>query len=211
MTIKNIYPTNYRLPGEKSPWRMKLPVIEGTARRNIAHALTWHGIPRGIDSLIESLPQESEITALNPLGRKYLSFTVYSLKQMVAAGTVSPETAWTLFNMEWNGIGKEAICHENFDQRRGDFFNNLQLSLNNKNAPVNLTEFEFWARAGKAGLEQLERYEQWAKNLIFVRKGFKQLGDGIKAEYRKALWLEMRLAEDRYRPSQCHARLVQDV
>ena len=196
MNSINIYPKNFRLPGEKSPWRMKLPVIEGTSRRCIVHALTWHGVPRSIDSLIESLPKESEIAAVNPLGRKYLAFTVYSLKQMVAAGTVSPETAWTLFNMEWNGVGKEAICHENFDQRRADFFSNLQLSLNNKNAPTNLTEFEFWARAGKAGLEQLERYGQWAQKLVFVRKGFKQLGEGIKEEYRKALWLEMRLAED---------------
>jgi len=192
----SVYPKNFRLPGEKTPGRMNLPQIEGTARRCIVHALTWHGIPRAIDSLIESLPKESEITALNPLSRKYLAFSVYSLKQMVAAGTIKPETAWTLFNMEWNGIGQEAICHENFDQRRANFFSKLQLSLNNKNAPTILAEFEFWARAGKTGLEQLERYGQWAQKLIFVRKGFKQLGEGIKEEYRKALWLEMRLAEE---------------
>ena len=193
---RNHYPLNFRLPGEKTPGRMKLPAIEGTARRCIVHALTWHGIPRWIDNEIAKLPSEKEILALNPLSRKYLAFSVYSLKQMVAAGTIKPETAWTLFGMEWTGVKQEPIFHKSFVQRRADFFSSLQASLDKKEAPPDLLEFEFWARAGKAGLEQFQRYFQWAEKLIFIRKGFRRLGEGIKEEYRKALWLEMRLGED---------------
>jgi hypothetical protein len=193
---RKLYPQICRLPGEKTPARLHLPEVGGTARRVITQGITWSGVTERTESEIASLAEERQIMGQNPLSRKYLAFTVYTIKQMTATGTISPEIAWTLFNMEWNGIQNEPICHENFIQRRADFFSSLKLTVNNKKAPVDLLEFEFWARAGEAGQKQFQKYYKWAEKLIFVRRGFKQQGEGIQEEYRKALWLEMRMAED---------------
>jgi hypothetical protein len=196
MTRINNYPQTFRLVGDRTPSRLHLPLPQGTFNRAFLHAINWTGVVQDIDLRRAELPPEEKVMAQNPLTRKYLSFTIYNLLQMTTAGTISPEIAWTLFNMEWNGIKREPVCHESFAQRRAEFFSNLQAGLSLPKAPTDLLAFEFWARAGQAGLKQIERYFPWAGDMLFVRKNFRQLGEGIKDEYRKALWLEMRILED---------------
>ncbi|MFH1347679.1 MAG: hypothetical protein ABIH22_03210, partial [Candidatus Margulisiibacteriota bacterium] len=186
----NPYPKQWRLPGDKTPSRQHLPAIKGAARRCIAQALTVGGISPAIDSKIDRLPSEGMLQALNPLRQNYLSFTAYSLKQMVAAGTVSAETAWTLFYGEWDKI--EEVEEGNFIGMRKAFVDKARAD---GNSGVDLQRFEFLARGGEAGLAQYERYQEWAGKLVFDEKSCKDMPEAVKEEYRKALWLEMRLIE----------------
>ncbi len=188
----NPYPTRWRLPGDKTPSRQHLPSIEGIARRCIAHALTYHEIPPNVDAKIEALPAEEKLEELNPLQQDYLSFTVYSLKQMVAAGTISAETAWALFFGEWDRIDK--VEKGTFAGMRQAFMRNIEKT--DLTRDMDLLQFEFYARAGEAGLAQFERYNKWAEELIFDEETCKNMSDVIKDEYKKALWLEMRTIEE---------------
>ena len=172
--------------------------IGGVVRRNIVHALTYHELPPEIDARIDKLPDEAQLLELRLIQRDYLSFTVYSLKQMVASGTISAETAWNLFDHEWEKA--PLVVEGNFKLARAHFFKEAGKSPGNKKS--SLLEFEFYARAGKAGLDQSERFQPWATQLDF----FEPAADGksrgrfkvelfeepVKEEYRKAIWLEMR-------------------
>lgn len=192
---RNPYPTNYRLPGDKTLSRQHLPPIEGTVRKCIAHALTFHGIPQAIDRLIDNLPSEERLLKLDPIQRDCLSFTVYSIKQMAAAGTISAETAWSLFYGEWGKICN--VARGNFRGERKAFVRRARKFIREDNFPkgLSLQEFEFYARAGEAGLAQYERYHRWAKNLAFDEYACKGMDETLRNEYRKALWLEMRIIE----------------
>jgi hypothetical protein len=188
--VNSPYPKRWKLPGDNRQ-RTQARVLSG-ARAVIVHSLTYHGIPPRIDKLIDDLPSERRLKALPQPRRDYLSFTVYSLKQMVAAGTVSAETAWGLFNWSWNRIGE--VSDENFKGMREAFFRE---TLRHSNPVISekpdLLRFEFYARAGEAGLAQYERYGEWATKLVFSST----TPEHLKDEYRKALWLEMRIIEDR--------------
>jgi hypothetical protein len=187
------YPTRWRLPGDKTPSRQQLPAIAGIARKCIAHALTYHEIPPNIDAKIDALPSEEKLEELNPLQRDYLSFTVYNLKHMVAAGTISAETAWTLFFGEWGKVGE--VEEGSFAGMRQTFMKNIREDVGDLAKEMDLLHFEFYARAGEAGLAQFERFNQWAENLIFDKETCKDMKNAVKDEYRKALWLEMRIIE----------------
>jgi len=189
---RNPWPTKWRLPGHRIDTGRP---IEGTARRCIVHALTFHEIPRHIDTLICTLPSEKVLQRKNPIQRDYLSFTVYSLKQMVAAGTISADTAWSLFYGEWGKINN--VIKINFKNQRKALIRQVRKLIGEDNLPkgLSLQEFEFYARAGRAGLAQYERYGKWAKNIIFDRSTCKDMQKAVKSEYRKALWLEMRIIE----------------
>ncbi|MBU0687517.1 MAG: HEAT repeat domain-containing protein [Candidatus Margulisbacteria bacterium] len=210
----NPYPSRFRLPGERTPARQQLPAIEGNVRRCIAHALTFHEIPQNVDALIDRLPSAKKLLGLNALRRDYLSFTVYSLKQMVAARTISANTAWSLFFGEWKSI--EEVEEGNFIGMRRAFMRRTYDTLaeemgpgfidsqrkqhfENERGEVDLLRFEFLARGGEAGLAQYERYSRWAENLIFFEDSCKDMSAGIREEYRKALWLEMRIIEGQVR------------
>ncbi|MBN3032631.1 MAG: hypothetical protein JW873_00870 [Candidatus Saganbacteria bacterium] len=166
-----------------------MPQIEGLVRRNIVHALTFHEIPPQIDKKLAQLPPEDQLLNLNGGQKAYLSFTVYSLKQMVAVGTISAETAWTLFDQEFR---KTATINEiNFQRGREELFRQVK-SIRGE-GQMSLLEFEFCARAGRAGLDQYQGFQLWASSLRFLNL----LDEPLKDEYRKALWLEMRLIERR--------------
>ena len=174
--------------------------IEGHARRTIAQALCFHGpLPSNFDFLVENyLPKEAELMELCSVhydAGQYLSFTVYSLKQMVAAGTVSVGTAWSLFHQEWQTI--EEVNEHNIAEHRTKFLMQVRdrAEETNLTSGQSLQRFEFWARAGEAGLAQFERYGKWAEALVFDQASCAGMEDDIKDEYRKALWLEMRLIE----------------
>jgi hypothetical protein len=78
-----------------------------------------------------------------------------------------------------------------------DEFTKLQSKyLSAKEGGMDLLKFEFWARAGKAGLGQYERFGQFAQNLVFDEKTCREMREVVREEYRKALWLEMRIVED---------------
>ena len=131
----------------------------------------------------------------NTLACEALSFTVYSLKQMVTAGTISVSTAWSLFHNEWRTIDR---THSgNVEERRTLFLMRVRNRVEETEltADKSLQEFEFWARAGEAGLAQYERYGQWAEALVFDEATCADMNSGVRDEYRKALWLEMRLIE----------------
>ena len=195
----NPYPTEYKLPGDKS---ILTKDKSGDDRQSllgpkacIVHALTFHEIPPKIDQLIEKLPDNEKLEELPNIQKEYLSFTVYSLKQMVAAGTISAETAWSLFYGEWGKI--DSVAEDNFKGMREAFMQGVKTKIgdNDSTKKLSLLEFEFYARAGKAGLAQYERYDTWAKDLIFDKYTCKGMSEATKDEYRKALWLEMRIIE----------------
>jgi hypothetical protein len=188
------FPTRYHLPGYRG--EADLQSVYGAGRRNILHALTFHAVPRNLDDLVENcLPPEEELSVLNPLRRAYVSFTVYSLKQMVAAGTIGPETAWSLFHGEWGRIGQ--VESGNFRGMRDAFYRDSHSRVQAGQPLPDLRQFEFLARAGAAGLAKYERYAAWAQRLVFNTKDWPGMPEAVKEEYRRALWLEMRLIEDR--------------
>ncbi len=184
----NPYPVKWRLPGHNTDVGT---TIDGVARRGIVHALTFHEIPRGIDKLIDKkLPKEKELQALTQLQKDYLSFTVYSIKQMVAVGTISAETAWTLFNAEWGRA--QQVEDSNFAGMRQGFWQGTYNSLSREFGDMDeadLLRFEFLARAGKAGLAQYERYKEWTFNMVD--------GGVLREEYRKGVWLEKKMLEEK--------------
>ena len=189
-------PHRWRLPGDmtdkKGRWE-----IQGKARRSIAHALTYHGIPGRIDKFLHKLPSERSLKRLSSTKKAYLSFTVYSLKQMVAAGTVSPATAWGLFFREMEKIPNLDEIY--VAEQKDAFFYNLQRDglFDGQQKRMGLLQFEFFARAGEEGLRQFERFEEWSTELVFCGKEYLKLHPGIMLEYAKALWLEMRDIEGR--------------
>ena len=191
------YPKRWRLPGDQTPSRQHLPAVNGKMKEKIVFDLNFHGVSPRADDWIDRLPEEAELESLNPLRRSYLSFTLYSLKQMMAAGTISAETAQFLFSSEWERI--EAVeGNEAFRGMRVAFNQQLRSLIGDDETSrgMSLLQFEFYARAGVAGLKQFERFSPWAASLIFDEAA-KELTPEQKEEYRKALWLEMRLIEER--------------
>jgi HEAT repeat protein len=203
----NPYPVKWRLPGHKTNVGTRL---EQVAQRTIVHALTYHEIPPNIDAKIDALPSEESLQALNPLQKDYLSFTVYSLKQMVATGTIAAETAWTLFNAEWGKI--RTVKESSFSNMRKAFFNRTLMELTkefgesqvrnngqglfiNSAGEIDLLAFEFYARAGEEGLAQYEKFSEWSQNLSVYSSTENEMSTAVKSEYRKALWTEMRIIE----------------
>ncbi|MFH1386220.1 MAG: HEAT repeat domain-containing protein [bacterium] len=189
--------TKYRLPGYRGGPN-SLIEVNGVARRNILHALTFHAVsPSRLDYYIEEvLPAEDSLQSLNPLRRAYLSFTVYSIKQMVVAGIVNADTAWSLFYGEWGKI--ERVEEGTFKGMREAFYRDLHLVRQpDEPPPPDLLQFELLARAGQAGQAEYGRYTVWAQQLTFDTESCKNMSEAVKDEYRKALWLEMRLIESR--------------
>ncbi|MFA5839964.1 MAG: hypothetical protein WC890_04835 [Candidatus Margulisiibacteriota bacterium] len=185
-----------RLLGDRTSQKIRLNKINGSARRTIAQALTYHGIPQKIYQLIlEKLPSEKQLRATTSTQQQYLSFTVYSLKNMLAAGTISAETAWTMFEGEWNHL--DQVEEGNFAGMRRTFWQQARSTMGDSAQTVgrSLLEFEFYARAGQAGLAQFERYGQWAEALLFDQETCRDMYVDVKDEYRKALWIEMRMIE----------------
>jgi hypothetical protein len=188
------YPTRYHLPGYRGETDLRR--VYGTGQRNILHALTFHAVPRNLDHLVENcLPPEEELRDLSPLRRTYVSFAVYSLKQMVASGTIGPDTAWSLFHGEWRRVGQ--VGSGNFRGMRDAFYRDLHFRVQSDQPLPDLRQFEFLARAGTAGLAKYERYAGWAQRLVFNTKDWPDMPEAVKEEYCRALWLEMRLIEDR--------------
>jgi len=209
------FPNRYRLPGERIPERLHIAKLKGVVTRCITFELTYHGIPRDIDRLIERIPSEAMLAALKPMKNEYMSFTLYSLSHMLAAGTLSPEVAWTINNGELRKLIKDDndITSKDYKGMRVAFldqiiravsrevgkdeFTKLQSKyLSAKEGGLDLLKFEFWARAGKTGLDQYERFGQFTQNLVFDKKTCKEMREVVREEYRKALWLEMRIVED---------------
>ncbi|MFH1826400.1 MAG: hypothetical protein ABH823_03830 [bacterium] len=204
----NKYPTRWRLPGHQTE---KGQQIRGIARNCIVHALTYHELPSNIDSKISKvLPRERDLDALNAVRRDYLSFTVYSIKQMVAAGTISADTAWSLFEGEWGEVNK--VTRNSYEVMRRVFWQKTLHGLGEEfgakklgelqekyfddgRGEVDLLRFEFLARAGEAGLAQYERFAGWADAFQFDPVSCQKKSEPIRKEYRKAFWLEMAMIE----------------
>jgi len=189
-------PRKWLLPGDLTPKGNRME-IHGTARRAIAHALTYHGIPKNIDRCLNRLPSDIKLKMLSTPKKDYLAFLVYSLKQMVSVGTIRPETAWSLFYGEWENIHR--LDEEYIGPHTQAFYYRLQYDLEVPShvRRMDLLEFEFWARAGEAGLERLHEFDGWSKSVTFRRTRKHPMCDGIRQEYLKALWLEMRDIESR--------------
>jgi len=209
------FPERYRLPGEKIPGRLHIAKLKGVVTRCIAFELSYYGIPRDVDRLIDQIPNEAMLDGLRPMKKQYMSFALYSLSHMLAAGTLSPEFAWTIYNGELRNLIKDdkditskkyqgmriAFLKQVVKEVKGeigkDDFASLQSQyFSTETRGLDLLKFEFWARAGKTGLDQYKRYGRFAQNLIFDDKTCKDMREVVKEEYRKALWLEMRLVED---------------
>jgi len=198
----NPYPNKYLLPGDTTcRFDEEAEECQGKAalkgsQASIVHALTYHGLPPNIDYLIDTLPSNEEITSLSSTQKDFLSFTVYSLKQMVAAGTVSAETAWSLFYWQLNSI--ERVEEDNYSGMRHAFMQEVYMRTAAEGREAvsktpDLLLFEFYARAGEAGIAQFERYESWAEGLTSYTEP-----EGLKEDYAKALWLGMRITEGQY-------------
>lgn len=190
----NNYPDRYCLPGDRN---CSLSPVGGGVRQNIVHALTFYEIPPDVDYLIETLPTETELLALNPIQRDYLSFLVYTLKQMVAAGSISAEAAWTIFYGEWDNIG--FVDEYNFAWHREELILSAESYYEGCCCDwMPLLELEFCLRAGEVGLDQFERYSCWVASLVFDEDSTSDMPKVVRDEYRKALWLGMRTLEDQY-------------
>jgi len=189
----NPYPKKYKLPGYSASAGENLQEIDGSARKSIVHSLTFYEIPWDIDAKIDMLPSSQELDAIDDIQKAYLSFTVYDLKQMVAERTISAETAWSLFYVEWGNI--KEVTEDNFKGMREAFYMNIE-KRENHNRKLSLLEFEFYAKAGEAGLAKYSRYYKWSERLIFDEGTCIGMSEAVKDEYRKALWLEMRLIEE---------------
>lgn len=217
---KDPYSTKYRLPGEKTPSARERKEVTGPVRKAIVQALTFHGISPHLDQFIEKLPPESVLWKLSKIQKSYLSFTVYILKQMVATGTISPKQAWILFYWQLKKIPQ--VNEGNYSYTRKIFWQNLR-NIVKKDLPkknMSLLEFEFYARAGKAGFAHFESFQKWSKDFKFYteietteekKKGgwtirshsttegpCENLSEAEMDEYKKTLWLEMRILEDQY-------------
>ncbi|MFA5876483.1 MAG: hypothetical protein WC901_07390 [Candidatus Margulisiibacteriota bacterium] len=114
---------------------------------------------------------------------------------MVAAQSVSAEVAWTLFYGEWGRI--PSVDADNFGRIRGEFWERIrpQVQMPSMRDTTSLLQFEFFARAGEAGLAQFERYQAWSQQLVFDEKSCAGMPPAVRDEYCKTLWLEMRLIE----------------
>ncbi|MBN2057684.1 MAG: hypothetical protein JW782_02690 [Candidatus Saganbacteria bacterium] len=205
-TLRQIYssmtasrwPTYYRLPGDKTPSRAHLPAIKGVARSSIVHALTFHALPFQVDRVIDGLPATEQLDSLPELGKQYLSFSVYALKQMVAAGAISANTAWNIFSHDL--VRASLVDEGNYSETRRDFLREaFNLSVRGDGladiSDNGLLLFEFLARAGQAGLAQFNKFSDWSQQLVFDEETCRDLSEPVRDEYRKALWLEMRLIE----------------
>ncbi|OGC06876.1 hypothetical protein A2526_05660 [candidate division WOR-1 bacterium RIFOXYD2_FULL_36_8] len=190
------FPVRWKFPGDKTPSRQHLPEITGDARKTITHSLCYYGFPQNIDKKIDKLPSQEELNNLTSLGQHYISFTVYILKQMLAVGAIKPETAWMLFNWDFNNIQNQGVNKNNFEYMRNCFMLKVRSFVQESDLTQGkaLVMFEFWARAGSAGLEKYEEYPQFKKELEFNPKEIED--SQLEEEYKKALWLEMRLMED---------------
>lgn len=204
---RSLYPLRYALPGDKRYSERNLAQLSGP-RAVIAHALTFHGLPAAIDDRIDRLPLDSELQELGPYQKCYISFLAYSLKQMVAAGTVRPEAAWDLFFRQWPEIkesGQTTMSDTDIICMREDLLCGI---LENKRQDVTailiqegnissngLAKIEFIARAGKAGLSRFDSFSKWIQDFYFQGSGASMLPVSVRHEYRKALWLEMRILE----------------
>jgi HEAT repeat protein len=210
----NPYPARWQLPGDLTPAHQKLHPINGKVQRSIVHALTYHEIPPAVDHFINQLPPEERLLSLDHTRRDYLSFTVLSLSEMVAVGTISAQTAWSLFYWQWGLIDK--VTKDNFDTLRSDFWlrtysdirdeiGGAQMAglrtsfFDNGCGGVDLLRFEFLARAGWAGLRRFEHYSSWRDKVVFSENGYRnwQMGAAVVDEYKKAAWLKMRQTEAR--------------
>lgn len=204
--LLDLWPKKWLLPGEKASGRKG---IKGPALNAIVHALTYYGLPFQVDGKIDALlEKQAAFDALPQLQKDYLSFTVYSVKSMVAAGTISAETAWALFDGEW-GEHVQTVTEDNFVGFRTAFFEKTLASLEGNKRQAwedkkceDLLQFEFWARAGEAGLAQFERYDSW--ELKFEGE---PLCPTMQQEYRKALWLEMRSIEGELEYAEINANI----
>jgi hypothetical protein len=184
----------YRLIGDKTTRKIPLQEITGLARSCIVHSLTFHGVPQQIDNFIDRLPEEEALQKISSLQKDYLSFTVYSLKQMVASKIISAETAWILFYGQWGSIGR--VDETSFGRMRSAFWTETRSLVNNGGTSgPSLLEFEFYARAGTNGLAQFEKYNEWANNIEFDPETCRDMPEAVRQEYKKALWLEMRIIE----------------
>src|SRR3989339_11103 len=180
------FPKRWALPGFTQP-QPSAQALNG-CRANIVHALTYYGLPPQIDEKIEQLPPGTVLRNLGPAKQEFLSFSVYSLKQMTAGRTISPQTAWSLFNLSYHQLPSVtsdsfAVCQEAFIRQAAEA---AGLTVNGPD----LLEIEFWLRAGEDGLSQFEQFHQWSEQLVM-----KRVPDHLKDSYRKALWLEMRIIE----------------
>lgn len=203
------FPEKYCLPGYIGPWSGRLRHLYGP-REVIVDALTRHGLPKEPDRRIESLPADVDLKFDKPLKRDYLSFLVYSLKQMVSAGTVSPDTAWDILLKQTDAL----ITLKDKRFREEDFFEMRRGMLNyvkEKEAAVlakglrdissmweeDPIAVEFYIRAGKTGLNRYHDFITWMASFS-VLSGCSSVSFPVRWQYRIAVWLEMRLVEESF-------------
>ncbi|MFH1542832.1 MAG: hypothetical protein ABIE84_07090 [bacterium] len=206
---RNPYPARFRSPGNKTASLEHLTPIRGV-QASIVHALTWHEMPSEIDDKISQLLGIQNLGDHSQIQKDYLSFTVYSLKQMIGAGTISADTAWTLFFEEYEHLA--VVVEDTFvGMRRAFLGRTLELlehefgasrlealvneNCRNKEGFFDVRQFEFLLRAGEAGLAQYERYQKWSEAFTFNEEFGENVSEPLREEYKKALWLEMRTIE----------------
>lgn len=186
-----IWPVKYRIPGDLTRLDGRID-ISGPIRRTIIHDLFFHQIPNESDKIIDKLPPEESFQQLNPIQQHFLSFTLYSLKQMISAFTIDSTFGYALFFDVLEHIKKVT------EQNLGNFRRSLVQKVRDNIQETDLTkdksllEFEFWARTDT--VLEIDKFNSWAQNLIFEQ----EMPYIIKEEYGKALWIEMRKIEKYY-------------
>lgn len=174
----NPAPSSVRLPGDRTPSRMRLPEVTGSTRRMISHALTFYGYPSDIDKKLSAVPTENDLLKLGWTGSKYFSMSLYSLKQMLTTGAINPDLAWDLFTEDlprafdlkgndptsprasfWQSVEK-GIRSEAGD----DAFNrSICIYCLDDTGAFDPLRFEVLVRGGHEALKKQQYFHSWAK------------------------------------------------
>jgi hypothetical protein len=116
---------------------------------------------------------------------------------MMASAAISAETAQFLFSNQWEQL-ENVTDNDSFQGMRLAFNQQVRsiIGEDENTHGLSLLQFEFYARAGVDGLNQFERFQTWSQALV-IDNADAQISPTLKDEYRKALWLEMRICEAR--------------